>query len=193
MTCEPLTEDLGGEQLTLFAVASRVKTSAQPVEVLELPESVVDYGRSIKDSLERCGLVLSSPKTPRYCGSAGLTLYSETLPNWGIMLDGACWEVGTLAGTRKEKDSGYLPRPQASDGPKWYTVRRESAIRRFTDGRQAMTIHVVAKEKGFPDWKRYVLNPQFQEASMRWPVGWTDLKPLEMDKIQSWLQQHGGF
>ena len=29
------------------------------------------------------------------------------------------------------------------------------------------------------------------EWMMGWPSGWTDLKPLEMDKYQSWLQQHG--
>ena len=26
-----------------------------------------------------------------------------------------------------------------------------------------------------------------------WPIGWTALKPLGMDKFQSWLQQHSGF
>jgi hypothetical protein len=34
------------------------------------------------------------------------------------------------------------------------------------------------------------LNPQFVEWLMGWPSGWTDLKPLEMDKFQEWLQQH---
>ena len=29
------------------------------------------------------------------------------------------------------------------------------------------------------------------EWLMGWPLGWADLKPLAMDKYQSWLQQHG--
>jgi len=36
------------------------------------------------------------------------------------------------------------------------------------------------------------LNPTWVEWLMGWPLGWTDLKPLEMDRFQQWLQQHGG-
>jgi len=35
------------------------------------------------------------------------------------------------------------------------------------------------------------LNPTWVEWLMGWPLGWTDLKPLEMDKYRSWQQQHG--
>lgn len=35
-----------------------------------------------------------------------------------------------------------------------------------------------------------VLNPDWVEWLMGWPIGWTDLKPLEMDKFQSWLKAH---
>ncbi len=35
------------------------------------------------------------------------------------------------------------------------------------------------------------LNPTWVEWLMGWPLGWTDLKPLEMDKSHSALQQHG--
>jgi DNA (cytosine-5)-methyltransferase 1 len=35
------------------------------------------------------------------------------------------------------------------------------------------------------------LNPTWVEWLMGWPLGWTDLKPLEMGKYHSWLQQHG--
>ena len=34
------------------------------------------------------------------------------------------------------------------------------------------------------------LNPNWVEWLMGWPIGWTDLKPLETDKFRSWLQQH---
>ena len=37
------------------------------------------------------------------------------------------------------------------------------------------------------------LNPPWVEWLMGWPTGWTDLKPLAMDKFQEWWQQHGGF
>ena len=37
------------------------------------------------------------------------------------------------------------------------------------------------------------LNPTWVEWLMGWPIGWTDLKPLEMDKFQQWQHSHGGF
>ena len=35
------------------------------------------------------------------------------------------------------------------------------------------------------------LNPTWVEWLMGWPLGWTDLKPLEMDKYHKWLELHG--
>jgi DNA (cytosine-5)-methyltransferase 1 len=35
------------------------------------------------------------------------------------------------------------------------------------------------------------LNPNWVEWLMGWPPGWSDLKPLEMDKFQKWQEQHG--
>jgi DNA (cytosine-5)-methyltransferase 1 len=37
------------------------------------------------------------------------------------------------------------------------------------------------------------LNPQFVEWLMGWPLGWTDLKPLETDKFLCVQQQHGNY
>jgi len=41
------------------------------------------------------------------------------------------------------------------------------------------------------EWAGGQLNPMWVEWLMGWPIGWTDLKPLEMDKYQQWLEQHG--
>jgi hypothetical protein len=43
-----------------------------------------------------------------------------------------------------------------------------------------------------PDKPPAKLNPTWVEWLMGWPLEWTDLKPLEMDKYQQWRQQHGG-
>jgi len=37
------------------------------------------------------------------------------------------------------------------------------------------------------------LNPTWVEWLMGWPLGQTDLKPLETDKFHLWLQQHGNY
>jgi hypothetical protein len=37
------------------------------------------------------------------------------------------------------------------------------------------------------------LNPTWVEWLMAWPLGWTDLKPLAMDKYHLWLLKHGRY
>jgi hypothetical protein len=37
------------------------------------------------------------------------------------------------------------------------------------------------------------LNPTWVEWLMGWPLGWTDLKPLAMDKYHLWLLKHGEY
>jgi len=38
---------------------------------------------------------------------------------------------------------------------------------------------------------RGYLSPMWTEWLMGWPIGWTDLKPLETDKFRKWLRSHG--
>jgi hypothetical protein len=54
--------------------------------------------------------------------------------------------------------------------------------------RQSGQLGIVVK-RGDPTGGQ--LNPTFVEWLMGWPLGWTDLKPLAMDKFREWLQQHG--
>ena len=35
------------------------------------------------------------------------------------------------------------------------------------------------------------LNPTWVEWLMGWPLGWTALEPLEMDRFRLWCEQHG--
>jgi len=168
----PLMESLGEEQLMLFAEDSPAKTSVQREREPALEESVRDYGKNILGLLERYGLSLSLRKTLRFCGVAGLTLSSETCPTWGMMQDGACWELGTSARPIEEIGCGSWATPNSRD------------------------------YKGIPGWKNQkslpkdvggIPNPTWLEWLMGWPVGWTGLKPLETDRFQQWQQQHGTF
>lgn len=54
-----------------------------------------------------------------------------------------------------------------------YTVEREA----FNPGQQTPPMR---------------LNPEWVEWLMGWPIGHTELKPLEMDKFREWQQQHSG-
>lgn len=53
-----------------------------------------------------------------------------------------------------------------------YTIEREA----YSPGQQTLPMR---------------LNPAWVEWLMGWPIGHTDLKPLEMGKYQEWLRQHG--
>jgi DNA (cytosine-5)-methyltransferase 1 len=35
------------------------------------------------------------------------------------------------------------------------------------------------------------LNPTWVEWLMGWPLGWTDLAPLETDRFRQWFDSHG--
>ena len=37
------------------------------------------------------------------------------------------------------------------------------------------------------------LNPTWVEWIMGWPLGWTGLEPLAMDRFRRWLNSHGSY
>jgi hypothetical protein len=261
-TSENLTGPNGEAQLTFSAVDSRAKTSPLRVKEQELPESVRDFGRSMRDSLEKFGLNLSLPKT-HHCFALGeLELSSKIWPRWGIMQDGACWELGTLVRPINETECGYLlPTPDASKrgptknydpkaksqsgrtlqslaacdplGKTWPTPTRRDwkgtnapagLTRKDGKSRLDQLPNAVAyggtqtPQKWMTpqsrDWKgpsgrAYKgeakdlpaqtqqaggqLNPSWVEWLMGWPIGWTDLKPLETDKFRNVQQWHSEF
>jgi hypothetical protein len=76
-----------------------------------------------------------------------------------------------------------FPTPQASDNRDRGNMSNPSIQRRVAMGKQIMLSQSVDQNSG-------QLNPPWVEWLMGWPLEWTDLKPLETDKFQSWLQQH---
>jgi hypothetical protein len=76
-----------------------------------------------------------------------------------------------------------LPTPTASDSRNRGNPEDECIQRRVAKGK---TIELSMTVSG-------QLNPTWVEWLMGWPLGWTDLNALEMDKFQSWLRLHGDF
>lgn len=79
-----------------------------------------------------------------------------------------------------------FPTPNASDADKW---SNETLEVRKAKGRQIRLNTAVSPQGG----NGGRLNPDWVEWLMGWPIGWTDLKPLEMDKFQSWLKTHSNI
>jgi len=85
---------------------------------------------------------------------------------------------------KSESASGYLPACTARDGSGSGT---KSTRRRGRGCKHGLNLR---------DWFRtffdFVYPPvAVAEYMMQWPEGWTDLKPLETDRFQQWLDLHG--
>jgi hypothetical protein len=87
-------------------------------------------------------------------------------------------------GTSKKKREKYWPTPQASDNRDRGNMSNPSIQRRVAIGKQIMLSQSVDPTSG-------QLNPMWVEWLMGWPLGWTDLKPLAMDKSHCAQLQHG--
>ena len=215
MTCEPLTETRGKELLMLFQEAFRAKTSALREKAQELPERDLAYGEKWPELLAKLDQNTFLWKTAQCSLFEDSEPSLQTFPKWGTMRNGELLERIMPEHLTSETGSGYWPAPDANMGehgtqPEW-TPKRKS-------GHQAQyTINQAVRDREvFPTpvarmWKDNGksqselnrnsetlatiaggrLNPDWVEWLMGWPIGWTDLKPLETDKFQQWLNSHG--
>jgi hypothetical protein len=80
----------------------------------------------------------------------------------------------------------------AGGTPEMFLERKRKTIAKGNAMGVSLTdlqMQVIAEEVGME--ARGTLNPMWVEWLMGWPLGWTDLKPLEMDRFQKWLDEHG--
>lgn len=80
-----------------------------------------------------------------------------------------------------------VPTPCATDGRKWNRKTRQQR----KDQGSSVRLCNMESEPGVPIGGS--LNPDWVEWLMGWPIGWTDSRPLEMDRFQQWLLLHGDF
>ena len=113
---------------------------------------------------------------------------SETWPQWGLMRNGECWEQIPLGLVTIEKEFGYWPTPTASD---WKTTGKLETLKLQGDkngaGHQNRPQYQYARKYNMK------MPLAAQEILMKWPLGWTDLKPLETDKSHCVPQLRGNY
>jgi len=215
LTCAVLTEDLGEALLTWFREASRVRTY-QPQEMAPgLMVSAQASGGKWLESSARYDRDASTWRTHHCLFDEVLPWSSVILPNWGMTLDGVLWEPPISGRPISATASGLWPTPKANDAEKrgnfdvmnprnglpaaakrWPTplasmskgsspasLTRKSGASRSNDRLD----HAVMVSDGGQ------LNPTWVEWLMGWPIGWTDLKPLETAKFLEWRRQHSPF
>jgi hypothetical protein len=130
---------------------------------LEIDESYEGYIERMKRS--------GNPKNIGKTKPQNLTMAVKMLPT----PNARDWKDGKTAGNRKSPGLGVVVH--------WSTpVADDTSYRKdkYAQGGTALSTQAGGK-----------LNPTWVEWLMGWPLGWTDLKPLEMDRFQKWLDEHG--
>ena len=180
MTFKPLTADLGAELLMWFLAGSLARTLAQPEKEQALTAPEVECGSTWRGSLARFDRATSSWRTPQCSLLEGLDEFSETWPRWGMMQNGECSERAMSAHRIGETESGSWPTPKCQDSRGALVDRKKCNLAEVVHGGELT-----------PQNRKARLNPNWVEWLMGWPIGWTDLKPLEMDRFQQWCGSHG--
>ena len=183
MTYRLLTEGHGEALLTSYLEASRARILAQPERAQALTESEAECGRTWPASFARWSRDTSLWKTPQCSLDGGSGAFSEIWPRWGTMRDGECWELTKSERHTSGTGFGLWPTPTANDA-KNSTLPPAAKQWDSIPGKLLRDGGIEIRQMGH-------LNPAWVEWLMGWPIGWTDLKPLGMDKFRQWRQLHG--
>ena len=196
MMYKPLTENLGEELLMLYLEDFHARTYQQPEKEEELKPKEVECGERWQGLLARLDPNTHLWKIPQCSLLEDSEQSLETWPRWGTMQNGVCWDMTHLEVSNAETESGLLPTPTKNLFSHWSSAKakvltngiRKSGVKVGSILWWDMTEQHIRlgglEEKTIPD-------PLCGEVVMEWPMGWTELQPLEMDKFQEWQQQHG--
>ena len=174
MTFAHSMEILGEEKSMLSLEDSHVKISALQGKELDLMEKGLDFGEKWQGSFAKYDQISSSWKTHQCSLLGDLDEFSETWPRWGSMRTGECFQLQMLEQNINETEFGLWPTPTTPSGG-------------GNCGGSGAYKNAIKNGTHIP----HSINPNLYEWLMGWPIGWTDLKPLVMDKSHFVQQQHG--
>jgi DNA (cytosine-5)-methyltransferase 1 len=210
MTFKPLTADRGEELLTLYLAAFHAKTSAPQERAQELTESDPGCGATWRGWLAKYDPATSLWRTAQCSLLEDLNESLAILPRWGMTQNGLLWEQPMLEPITRGTGYGLSPNgvdkfhtpnttglDGGSNSRKALKKKMESWPTPRTRGLCGGSGSWDLLKKNLPNMEEVrgmgggKLNPMWTEWLMGWPLGWTDLKPLETDKFRLWQQQHG--
>jgi hypothetical protein len=217
LTSRVLTEQHGVALLTSFLVGFHARTSVQPAQGSASMDQEAVSGRIWLASFAKYDQSSSMWKTAQCSLLGDSEKFSETWPRWGSMRNGESFLRRIPALPIYESVSGYWPTPTAtlaahggritpSKGREGGTLIEAISARRWptptavtNSGGTAMCKWGGSgsreKLRGMvtPEELNGQLNPEWVEWLMGWPIGWTELRPLAMDKFREWLRQHSPY
>ena len=206
MTYKPLTADLGEALLMSYRAGFHAKTSLPQEKEQESMANAPECGEKWRGSFVKYDPDSSSWKTHQCSLLGDLEPFSETWPQWGLMRNGECWEQTTLERTIRGTgfglepngvDNFHTPNTTGLDGG---SNSRKALKKRISTWPTPTTPSGGGNVGGSGAYKNAIkngthiphsINPSLYEWLMGWPIGWTDLKPLEMDKSHFVQQQLG--
>ena len=118
MTSPPLTEIPGAAGWMSSVEDSLARIFPPLARVRESMATAPGFGGKWSASFVRWDQEECSWKTHRCLWEEALPWSSVTLPNWGSMQGGECWELMTAGLLTEEKESGFWPTPTASQAGK---------------------------------------------------------------------------
>lgn len=184
MTLQPSTDAHGAALSMWLQEVSRARIFPPQEKAQESQENDQASGEKWRGSFAKYDHDSRSWKTHQYSLLGGLTSYSETWPNWGIMRDGACWARTTPAWCITASASGY-----------WPTCTKTNILSRDRvdngDSHNNQVEWIYEREKAAGRNTVGNLNPEMTELLMGWPIRWTDLRPLETDSLRRWYDWLG--
>lgn len=189
MTSQPLTAHPGEVLLTSSAEAFLARTSAWQEKGQASPAPAPGYGARCTVSFAKYDRGTYSWKIHPCLFPEDSPLFLGTWPQQGMMRHGVCWEL-TMWGRRMSvRDSGcshMIPTPTVCNapnsganttGPTCQDAKNNGSQSQMA--RNTPPLNAVAGG---------ALNPEWVEWLMGWPIGWTDLRPLGMDRCRWWQQ-----
>ena len=209
MMFKPLTESHGKELLMLYLEDFHARTSALLERGGVLLQAEAQCGNTWQELLAKFDPDTALWKTAQCSLLEDLEQSLEIWPRWGSMRNGECYRQPMLVQITLESESGLSERipnnidffhtpcttgiDGGSNSRKALKKRMEKlptplssdykGVQRMRDNHQNDLAAVVGGS----------VNPIFSEWLMGWPLGWTDLKPLEMDKSLYVQQQLGDY
>ncbi len=149
MTFKLLTDDRGEALLTSFLAAFPARTSAPPARAQESTDSAPPCGHTWHELSARYDLATRSWRTHRCLWDEALPESSVSLPRWGMMLGGACWERIRLERRTNVSASGFWPTPQVGM-VRGMNYTMETSWRHYCEGRQVHLSQVVRDKRMWP-------------------------------------------
>ena len=185
-----------------------------------LLEAEVQCGNTWQELLARYNPDTLSWRTAQCSLLEDLEQSLETWPRWGSMRSGECFRQPMLAQTTLENESGlseripnnidffHTPCTTGIDGGSNSRKALKKRMENYPTPNAGMYRNLnYNKELCFKRAEKHQtdlamvsvmqfggqLNPAWAEWLMGWPVRWTELKPLEMDKSHCVQQQPGDY